>query len=341
VKPVALLIAGLLCPSVASAQLGFLDKVFEKVTDVGASAVIGKSIRGGSHITDAADGLSLTGVSFETSIDLGHVYARKPDALCLTNGYQATPTAREETIEGKAREAPGSPKPEAADSGKATKRVTEPADSDKVLETVITYSLEKGEEQRFSFDQEGRKEFDKEHDRDADVAQAQGEARQRVLDDKWKQWKRRCTEAPAVGLELAIGYSQLAGFRGGDINLRGSIEELPALTLYTTFVTGTWFDFYGGLRSGLTQLKGVRVLSGDSIFHGDASTVQFGLVGPALLFGNPGGNWGVFLEPAWTIRKFDTVKWGDGVPPGQVLRGLDFSTFTLAIGGQIEFGDGE
>ena len=144
-----------------------------------------------------------------------------------------------------------------------------------------------------------------------------------------------------MGLKLAIGYSQLSGFRGGDINLRGSIEELPALTLYTTFVTGTWFDFYGGLRSGLTQLKGVRVVSDTSVFHGEASTVQFGLVGPALLFGNPEGNWGVFVEPAWTFRKFDTVEWGDGKPPDEILRGLDSSTFTLAIGGQIEFGGGE
>ena len=66
-KAAVLLVAGLLCPGVALAQLGFLDKVFEKVTDVGASPVIGKSIRGGEHITDAGDGLSLTGVSFKTS----------------------------------------------------------------------------------------------------------------------------------------------------------------------------------------------------------------------------------------------------------------------------------
>jgi hypothetical protein len=312
--PVALL----LIPTHASAQLGFLDKVFENVTDVSVSPVLGKSIRGGEHITDAGSNLALTGVAFEASFGLGKVAGPEPDTeLCYTVAYEPTPTTKEETIEGKTGEGA------------------------KVTETVVAYSLEKDEQPRFARSDSGQAEFERdtiaqqvlEHSRNPKT-----KARPGKHESQWQRWKRACAEDPSLLLELAIGYTQLAGYRGGDVNLRGSIEELPSLTLYATLSNGWWLDVYGGLRSGLTQVKGLRAVSDDVVFHGEGSTIQFGLVGPALVFAKPHGNWELFIEPAWTFRKFDTLKWSEGTPPEVLLGGLDFSSFTLSIGGQFEVG---
>jgi hypothetical protein len=319
-----------LIPTTASAQLGFLDKVFEQVTDVSASPVLGQSIRGGDHITDAGSGLALTGMSFEASFGLGEVGAPQPDKeLCYTVTYESTPTTREETIEGKAKGPLGETRPGTADSGQ------------KVTETVITYTLEKDEKLRFERSDSGKATFERDTKARNQLEASKNpktKARPRKNESQWDRWQRACADTPSMLLELAIGYTQLTGYRGRDLNLRGSIEELPSLTLYATLSTGWWLDVYGGLRSGLAQVKGLRAVSNDSVFHAEGSTIQFGIVGPALVFGKPTGNWGLFIEPAWTFRKFDTIKWGEGTPPGALLRGLDFSSFTLSIGGQIEVG---
>jgi hypothetical protein len=295
-----LLVALLLIPMTASAQLGFLDKVFENVTDVSVSPVLGKSIRGGEHITDAGANLALTGVSFEASFGLGEVAGAQPDnELCYTVTYEPTPTTKEETIEGKTREPAG--------------------EGGKVTETVVVYSLEKDKKRRFARSDSGRAEF--EGDTIAQLAlehskNPKAKPRPGKHESQWQRWKRACADAPSLLLELAIGYTQLAGYRGDDVNLRGSIEELPSLTLYATLSNGWWLDVYGGLRSGLAQVKGLRSVSHDSVFHAEGSTIQFGLVGPALVFGKPTGNWELFIEPAWTFRKFDTLKWYRGYAAG-------------------------
>jgi len=313
------ILAGVLVARAESlaAQLDFLEGVFKKVTDVAISPVLGSSIRGGTQITDAGSGLALTGLAFEVSFGLGDLFAPNPPDYCSVEDYEEIPESKEIT-----RRAPD------------TSSVRDTA----AVEVMTHYGLEKRSSPRFKNTPEGRDSLERDTTARKLLAQAQSQAKV-DSSDVWTRWQSLCGEVgTSLGLELALGYTQLAGYRGRQVDLRGSIEELPAITLYGTLNQGRWVEFYAGLRTGLVQTKGLRALSGTSVSYAEGSTFQFGVVGPGVLVGDPEGDWGIFLEPAFTFRKFDALKWAEGTPPSEVLRSLDFSAFTLALGGQIPFG---
>jgi hypothetical protein len=156
--------------------------------------------------------------------------------------------------------------------------------------------------------------------------------------------------------ELALGYSELRGFESAvpDTDVRGVLRELPAVSLYITWqppedpsaaeesrVRPGW---YGGVRTGLSELHGLRGYVGspddgtpDEIYYGGGSTFQFGLMAGAFL---EIGSLSLFVEPAYTHRTFSGVEWTSdaGTIADALPRALDMSTWSLALGGQLGIG---
>lgn len=75
----------------ASAQLGFLDKVFEKVSDVNVSYQVGRSLKRNAVIGDRG----LQGIGFEVALSLGSFLETSPVASCAKPTYEFTPSTRE------------------------------------------------------------------------------------------------------------------------------------------------------------------------------------------------------------------------------------------------------
>lgn len=158
------------------------------------------------------------------------------------------------------------------------------------------------------------------------------------------------TQAPAraaterLWAEIALGYSELGGFRSAvpGLDLRGTVRELPSLALYVSYLPQGVVSVYLGGRAGLAQLQGFRAYLGsdpepDSSFTAGATTFQAGL---AL-----GGYVDVkavtiFLEPSYTYRNFESVEWSNinGLVPDVLPRSLDFSTWAIAFGAQFPLG---
>lgn len=141
-----------------------------------------------------------------------------------------------------------------------------------------------------------------------------------------------------LAAELGIGYSQLSGFRGDALGLQGSIEELPALSLYLSWfpILKSNISAYAGVRTGLTKLKDFRASVGDTLEKGTGSSLQYGLVG-GVSVGGKSARWAVFAEIAFTKRTFGGVAWaGDakGIPSA-LQDPVRPSTRTLSFGGQI------
>ncbi len=138
--------------------------------------------------------------------------------------------------------------------------------------------------------------------------------------------------------ELGFGYTQLGGFLG-DSSLRGSLEELPALSIYLeVFPSSSWVSPYMGLRGGLTKLKDLRATVNNTPLQGAGSTFQYGLVA-GLSFGKPQHGWALFIEEAWSWRRFDGVAWtGAPAVPSALQAPLRLYTRTTSLGGQIFVG---
>jgi len=146
-------------------------------------------------------------------------------------------------------------------------------------------------------------------------------------------------------MELGLGYSELRGFVSAvdSVDIRGAVRELPALSLYITYNNASRIGFYGGARTGLAQLQGFRAFvekadAPDQTYSASATTFQLGLV--AGIIGDL-GLLTVFVEPAYTHRRFPSLDWTniDGAVDDRLARSLDLSAFTIAFGGQIEVGD--
>ena len=150
---------------------------------------------------------------------------------------------------------------------------------------------------------------------------------------------KECPDPPAINVELALGYSQLSGFRGRSLELRTSIEELPSLTTYFTLATRLPISPYLGLRTGLTQLKGMRFIGVDSLppSPGAGSTYHLGLA-PGVVVG--GDEWGIFAEFAWTYRRIPHIDWSAAKSriPAELLGDVKLDTWAFAVGLQVGIG---
>jgi hypothetical protein len=145
-------------------------------------------------------------------------------------------------------------------------------------------------------------------------------------------------------LELGLGYSQFSGFRSNvtNLDLRGTVRELPSVTLYATakHARHDWAGAYVGVRSGLIQLNDLQAFTGAEgdtavSYAGSGQVFQMGLVGGVsaqirrMTF---------FAEAASMNRDFESVRWSSAasrVPP-QLPRRLNFSGRSVAVGVQVK-----
>ncbi|MGH7720254.1 MAG: hypothetical protein ACREON_15600 [Gemmatimonadaceae bacterium] len=140
-------------------------------------------------------------------------------------------------------------------------------------------------------------------------------------------------------IEIGLGYGQVGGFRAQDptFDLRGTIRELPAFSVY---LTHTKSDLYMGLRSGLLELQSMRIYdqSGE-LSTVDGSTFSLGLMA-GRSFGVPGGfeNLSFFVEGAYTFRKFASLEYDTPftVFPERYPRELSFSGWDVGVGFQLD-----
>lgn len=135
--------------------------------------------------------------------------------------------------------------------------------------------------------------------------------------------------------EVGLGYGQLTGFESATegLELKGSVRDLPALSLYASYEP---LGAYFGLRSGFMRFQGLQIIDAEGVsYAGSAESFLAGLaVGQAFqvmdLF--------VFLEGAYTFRSFPSVSWGNDVPPPGTPREISLSAWSLATG--VQFGIG-
>jgi hypothetical protein len=161
--------------------------------------------------------------------------------------------------------------------------------------------------------------------------------------------KRPADLDPRWQAELALGYTEVRGFESArpDLDVRGAVRELPAVSLYFSHLPAgaddeSSFRHYLGVRTGLAQLQGLRAYVRDStlvdsIYNGGGTTFQFGILTGLVYTVGPAH---VFVEPAYTHRPFSGVEWSgiSGQISDLVPRSLDMSTWSLAMGVQIEIG---
>jgi hypothetical protein len=153
-----------------------------------------------------------------------------------------------------------------------------------------------------------------------------------------------------VGLvELALGYSQVSGFYSTNpsIDLRGSLRELPSLSLYVTVCPDNPLSPYFGLRSGLIQLHHTRLYDSTAaatgpgaVYSVDAQAFQAGPVAGAALEIK---SINLFAEGSYLFRNFPSldIKAESNIVPSQFPRALNFSGYYFQAGIQIEIGKSE
>jgi|GEM_PF-575104 len=154
-------------------------------------------------------------------------------------------------------------------------------------------------------------------------------------------------------MELGLGYSQFTGFESSspNLDLRGAVRELPAVSFYTT-LRNRKFPFgerapdispYLGVRSGLIQLRDLQVVTrvptapSDSAiaYSGEGQTFQIGAVGGVSVGYR---RFSVFGEYALMYRKFESIKWttpGTNRIPQTLPMQIDFTGPSATVGFQI------
>ncbi len=132
--------------------------------------------------------------------------------------------------------------------------------------------------------------------------------------------------------EMGLGYGQMVGLELKDpsLELRGSVRDLPAASLYATYEpTGT----YAGLRSGYMKTQGLQLITsaGDRIGGSAEAFLAGAVLGQALEIGAVS----LFLESAYTIRYFPSIVWQtDSLPPG-APPALRLSQWSIGAGIQV------
>jgi hypothetical protein len=150
--------------------------------------------------------------------------------------------------------------------------------------------------------------------------------------------ERVTASAPTVDVwtfEIGLGYGQMSGFdvREPTIEMKGSIRDLPAVSLYASYdASGTYF----GLRSGLMETSALQVIDeGGEAYKGSAKSFMAGLlVGQAWSI----AGLNLFVEGAYMMRDFPSVEWASSTPPPGTPRSMNLSGWSL--GGGVQFNVG-
>jgi hypothetical protein len=139
--------------------------------------------------------------------------------------------------------------------------------------------------------------------------------------------------------EMGFGYGQMSGFESSDpsLDLRGTIRDLPAVSLYASYEP---WGAYVGLRTGYQKLQSLQVFDENGVsFKGRAENFFAGaLVGYAKEF----AGLNLFVETAVGLRDFTSVEWSGpiGTPPLATLpRALAVSAWTVGTGVQFALGN--
>jgi hypothetical protein len=138
-------------------------------------------------------------------------------------------------------------------------------------------------------------------------------------------------------LELGLGYGQMAGFRSNveQLDLRGSVRDLPTVSLYASYVpTGT----YVGLRSGFMKLQALQLYHEDGrSWAGEADSFLGGMaVGQIIDL----LNLSFFAEVGYAWRPFPSIRWTGGTLPATAPRELSLHSWTFGAGVQFALSGG-
>ena len=147
------------------------------------------------------------------------------------------------------------------------------------------------------------------------------------------------------GVELALGYGQMSGFRAADpdIDLRGAVRSLPSVAAYASREMPLALGFeeiYVGVHTGFLQMHGMRAYDPDGLeYEMGGETFEFG-----VSFGLYNRS-GFFVEPSYRLRYFPSIDWTlpegvDALPEGWP-RALNLSGPSVAVGYQFAIGGGD
>ena len=141
--------------------------------------------------------------------------------------------------------------------------------------------------------------------------------------------------------EMGFGYGQLLGFeeKEGGADLRGSVRELPAVSLYAVNYPSR---AYLGLRSGFLKVHGLQAITEGP--DGEDATVFKGTA-DSFLLGAAVGTWfdvsavSLLLEASYAVRTFPSISWSGSSLPADLPRKLNLNSWMIGTGIQIPIGN--
>ena len=136
--------------------------------------------------------------------------------------------------------------------------------------------------------------------------------------------------------ELGLGYGQVSGFKSGraDLDLRGSVRDLPAVSLYATYEPR---NLYFGVRSGFMKLHNFQVYDeAGEVYEGKAESF---LAGGVFGYAPEWRDMIPFVEFGYTIRDFPSIDWSEDVVPPGIPRDLSVSGWSIGVGIQFSVGE--
>ena len=132
--------------------------------------------------------------------------------------------------------------------------------------------------------------------------------------------------------ELGLGYGQTVGFQanGNEVELRGTIRDLPSVSFYASYEP---LGGYFGFRSGFMTLHALQFYDADgTVYSGEAeSFLASGLVGYAKeVLG-----FNLFAEGGYSLRYFPSVVWSVDTLAPEIPPALNLSSWFVS--GGIQF----
>jgi hypothetical protein len=139
---------------------------------------------------------------------------------------------------------------------------------------------------------------------------------------------------PVWAFEIGVGYGQTSGYETSlpGLRLAGGIRDLPALSLYASYVpTGS----YIAVRSGYMRFHGLQLFDEQGeTWTGDAeSFMAGGAIGQVMTLLNID----FFAEAGYSARSFPSVRWS-GPTRGDLPRSISAHNWSVGVG--VQFGIG-
>jgi hypothetical protein len=317
----AVLIGGTFAPPL-QAQVPFIDKLFGSITDVNAYTIFGSlegdldGLTAGPVGSDDRDGLR--GFGIEVSFDVGGI-GRAPHSP-----PRLPPVSKECRTLAFSKEL-GSPEATVRDTALAElrKACVAPAKVDTAYHPKT---------------------------RQTAVNPQSGGVTVTTLDSIKITDEEEKEDDPLLNVEVALGFAQISAFRSQSSSpeFRGSMQEFPSLAAYISYDPAEVVSFYGGPRVGLVKLDGLRAFEldttmtpGETADSALRSRIYTGTGTTYLLGGSAGlllklGPLTMFVERAYTRRRFGTVEWAHG--SNEIIRtlprSLKLDTWSWNIGAQ-------